>query len=112
MSGIKHLVIPLVRKCFSASDIANKLWEDGIAEVSSITLVYLPDFNEFKLAYITIEKWLECSGPVKFALDYQAGYYLEIHNQDVWLIKINTHNNGNVDYAGETTKFLPRTRLE
>ena len=112
MSGIKNLMIPLVRNCFTSSDIANTLWENGIAEVSSITLVYLPDFKEFKLAYITIEKWLECSGPVKIALDYQEGYYLEMHNKDMWLIKINSHNDGNVDYSGDTTKFLPRPRLD
>jgi hypothetical protein len=115
MSGIQHIMIPFVRKCFSASDIATTLYENGIAEVSSITLVPVLDLSreankEFKLAYITIEKWLENSEPVKYALDHKEGYYLDMHNQDMWLIKVNVYNDGNVDYAGQTTKFLPRPR--
>lgn len=115
MSGIQHITIPLVRKCFTATDIANILYENAIAEVSSVTLVPVLDLSreanrEFKHAFITVENWLEASGPVKYALDYHEGYYFELLNRDTWLIKLNVYNNGNVDYAGETTKFVPRPR--
>jgi hypothetical protein len=117
MSEINNVMITYVRKCFTAIDISNFLFENRIAEVSRITLAPVDHLSfhikgEFNVAYITIDKWLSKSSSTVEKLRYQNGEYFDLQNKDTWHLKINNEIKSNmVDYVGQATIFLPRPAI-
>ncbi len=117
MSEINNVMITYVRKCFTAIDISNFLFENRIAEVSRITLAPVAHLHfdikgEFNVAYITIDRWLSKSSSIIEKLRYQNGEYFDLPNKDTWHLKINNEIKPNmVDYVGQATIFLPRPAI-
>ena len=121
MSEPKFLMIPYVRKNYTAIDISNFLWEKSIAEVSSITLVPVSELssilnvesnNEFNTAYLTVDHWMDSSKPIIHKLEHEGGEYFDMPNKDTWHLKINNLIPENkAEYLGPNTKFLPRPKI-
>jgi hypothetical protein len=105
-TGIKYIIIRLVRSNYYACDIVRYFYNNNIAEISSVTL--LPAIHlsreasrEFNVCYITIKSWLSSSKAMLFSLNYKKeGHIIEMPERDIWNVIINNEGNGrmNLDY--------------
>lgn len=57
--SIKSLMIPCVESQYTHEYIANVLWYQHIAKVSSVTLIPIINSKEYNVAYILLDKWCD-----------------------------------------------------
>lgn len=109
MSVIKSLMIPCVESQYTQEYIANVLWSQHIAKVSSITLIpYIKNSEIYSIAYIAIAEWCDTEAAYNFIQrlknpDREAR--LVHHSDDWWPIQLNTHNDGNIAVGSYTVGF-------
>lgn len=109
MSTNSSLMILDVEPMYNQHYIAGLFWKQHIAKVKSITLIpYLKNNEILNMAYITIDEW--CNNIIAHNFicrlndeDKEARIVYEGDNW--WPIKINTHNNGEMDVGDYTVKF-------
>jgi hypothetical protein len=104
--SINNLMISCVESQYTQEYIANVFWNQRIARVRSITLIpYLKNDIVCSIAYITIEQWGDSEASYNFIqrLKDDTKEARIIHrDEEWWLVKPNTHNDGEI-MAGEYT---------
>jgi hypothetical protein len=102
-------MIPYIESQYTAEYIANVLWKQRIAQVSSIVLIpYLKNTSVVHTAYITIASWCDSEIAYNFIQRLKDGSKETriVHNSDEWWsIHINTHNSGNIFLCNYSTIF-------
>lgn len=84
---VKTLVIPRISNKFNANVIANTLWEFNICKVSRVLLVPSSDKDE-NIAYIGVEKWLDCAEFIVSLLETNRPVHIGFDN---WTV-LNAYN--------------------
>ena len=110
MSIIKSLMIPWVESQYTQEYIANVLWSQHLANVSSITLIpYIKNAENYSIAYIAIAEWCDTEAAYNFIQRLKNPYRetrLVHHSDDWWPIQLNTHNDdGNISVCTYTVGF-------
>jgi len=90
--------------------IANVLWNQDIAKVSSITLIpYLTNDKIYSIAYVNIDQWCETEVAYNFInrlKDASKEVRIVHRDEDWWLVQLNTHNNGDIYVGDYTLSFM------
>jgi hypothetical protein len=94
-----------------ATDIAKLFWEKNLGQVESITMV--PTFEEDKfsqIAYVDVKVWFNVDLAYNFVIEPKntlatSGLSLYINEKLSWLIRLNTHNKGNLQMNTYTIHF-------
>ena len=105
---IQSLMIAGLDTKYTPAFIANIFWTKYIAKLASVTLIpYLDNDNLYNIAYITISSWCDSEDAYKTiqCLTNTAQAYLFVNIQTSWLLKINTHNNGDLQVGPYTKVF-------
>lgn len=109
MSVIKSLMIPCVESQYTQEYIANVLWSQHIAKVSSITLIpYIKNSEIYSIAYIAIGEWCDTEAAynlIQRLKNPEREARLVHYSDDWWPIQINTHNDGNINVGSYTVGF-------
>jgi hypothetical protein len=108
MSTITSLVIPCVEMCYTAEYIVNVFWNQGIAQVSNVTLIPYPTNTEYlQMAYIYIDSWCDTEVAYNFLQrlkDTNKETRLVHSSEDWWPVEANTTNLFMLNYS---TSFPP-----
>lgn len=110
---IKNIMITNMNSRFTAEYIANVLWKQEIAKVSSITLI--PEIKNEEITnivYINIDSYCETDNAYEFIYNMSSEYFIFCHDEtdinnpdNIWILKKNTHNSGNLYVGPYTTIF-------
>jgi len=107
--SVKSLMFPCVESQYTHEYIANVLWRQHIAKVSSITMIpYIKNSEIYRIAYVNIDEWHDSEAAYNIiqrlkSSDYEARI---VHNDDNWWVaQLNTHNNGDINVGPYTVKF-------
>jgi hypothetical protein len=108
MSTITSLVISCVEMQYTAEYIANVFWAQGIAQVSSITLIPYPTNTEYlQVAYIDIGSWCDTEVAYNFLQrlkDINKETRLVHTSENWWPVEVNMNNVFMFNYS---TSFPP-----
>ena len=108
MSTITSLVIPCVEMQYTAEYIVNVFWNQGIAQVSNVTLIPYPTNTEYlQMAYIYIDSWCDTEVAYNFLQrlkDTNKETRLVHSSEDWWPVEANTTNLFMLNYS---TSFPP-----
>ena len=102
---ITSILIGHINARFTAAEIARKFLEEEIAVIKSITLMpQLVDDYIFNLAYLDIHEWCDSEAAYNCIqqLTHLEKSQIIVSDDDTWDIKINTHNDGNLDLCSYT----------
>lgn len=109
MSVINSLMIPCVESQYTQEYIANVLWNQHIAKVSSITLIpYIKNSEIYSIAYIAIAEWCDTEAAYNFIQRLKnpdRETRLVHHSDDWWPIQLNTHNDGDIKVGSYSVAF-------
>jgi hypothetical protein len=107
--SIRSFVIKSVEANIRANYIADVLYKQNIAKVSTISLIpYLKSDTVFQTAYITVAEWEDSESAYEFI--QQLKYFKEdiplVHqNNNWWSVTINNHNSGDMNLYTYSTLF-------
>lgn len=109
MSVINSLMIPCVESQYTQEYIANVLWSQHIAKVSSITLIpYIKNSEIYSIAYIAIAEWCDTEAAYNFITRLKnpnREARIVHHSDDWWAVHLNNHNDGNLNVGSYTVDF-------
>lgn len=107
--SVKSLMIPCVESQYTQEYIANVLWNQHIAKVSSITLIpFIKNSEIYSIAYIAIGEWCDSEVAYNFIkrLSSSESEARIVHQDDEWWpIQLNTYNDGNICIGSYTLVF-------
>ena len=107
--SVKSLMIPCVESQYTQEYIANVLWNQHIAKVSSITLIpYIKNCVIYSIAYINIAEWCDTEAAYNIIhrlKNEDREVRIVHHDVDWWPIQLNPHNNGDINVGSYTVAF-------
>lgn len=107
--SIRNLMITSVEGEYNQEYIAKVFWKLRIAKVSSVTLIpYLKNGETYSIAYINVDQWCDSEVSYNFIkrLINPSKENRVIHcDENWWVVKINSHNNGDIQVGSYTVTF-------